>query len=267
MSEHNDIWNTYKALYTVNGTTNRERALNINKSHISSKAQDSLSCHEVLIDGVSQKVTILNKREDVSLKKICALPGDSLPHGGIVDFADGKWLITELDSNDELYASGLMKRCNYLLKWLDIDGNIIERWCVVEDGTKYLIGEKTKEFVTIGDARIAITLGKDSETNKLSRGKRFLVDDLDTDCPLAYQITKTNKLFSVFNGRGVFRFICNEVNLTDDDNVSLRIADYYNWKPYVRKDNEHRDKLATIDEIVEISKYDEPDNTSKGVWL
>ena len=42
----------------------------------------------------------------------------------------------------------------------------------------------------------------------------------------AYQITKSNKLFNVYNGEGVFRFILNEVQLTKDDDVVKRIADY-----------------------------------------
>lgn len=259
-------WDTYQARLEVNGVTKRERVLNHTKSYISDKIVDSLSCHEVLISGSRQTVSILNEKEDLAIKKICAMPGDSLPHGGLVEFANSNWLITELDANDEVYASGKMRRCNYLLKWLNKDGKIIEKWCIVEDGTKYLIGEKAEDIMSIGDARIAITLGKDDDTIELTRGKRFLVDDMDSTNVLAYQITKPNKLYNVYNGNGVFRFILNEVNLTDDDNVSLRIADYYNWKPYQPLDNEHVDKDTTIEEIVESSKL--PDNDdNKGVWI
>lgn len=260
-------WDTYQARLEVNGTTRRERALKHTQSYISKKITDSLSCHKVLINGIEQTVTILNQREDMALKKICALPGEQLLHGGIVDFADSKWLITELDANDEVYTSGMMQRCNYLLKWLNKKGEIIEKWCIVEDGTKYLIGEKAEDMMSIGDARIAITICKDSDTIELGRGKRFLVDDLDAEAPLAYQITKPNKLFNVYDGQGVFRFILNEVNMTDDDNVELRIADYFNWKPDVQLDNEHQDADMTLEEIIDsaTSKTEQDDN--KEVWL
>lgn len=263
-----DAWDAYKTRLEISGTTKRERTLNHTKSHISNKIVDSLSCHSVVISGAEQTVCILNEKEDLSIKKICALPGESLPHGGLVEFANSYWLITELDANDEVYVSGKMHRCNYLLKWLNKDGEIIERWCIVEDGTKYLIGERAEDMMSIGDARISITIGKDEDTVELKRGKRFLVDDMDSSSVLAYQITKPNKLYNVYNGNGVYRFILNEVNLTDEDNVSLRIADYYNWKPYQHLDNEHLDKSETIEEIVEASKESTEDSDdTKGVWI
>lgn len=228
--------------------------------------QNSISCKNVLIDGNPQTVTILNERESMALKKICALPGDSLEHGGLVDFANSKWLITEVDANDELYVSGKMIRCNYVLKWIDDLGEIKEKWCVVEDGTKYLVGEKTEDIMSIGDARIAVTLGKDRDTEMLKRGMRFLIDDMDSDQVLAYQITKPNRLYNVYNGKGVYRFIMNEVNLTDNDNVGERIADYYNWQPKIKRDNEHTDKDITLEQIKD--SYDPPDTSNdKEVWI
>lgn len=260
-------WDTYQARLNISGTTKRERALKHTQDYISHKITDSLSCHDVLINGTSQTVTILNERESMALKKICALPGETLTHGGIVDFAESKWLITEIDANDEVYTVGRMQRCNYLLKWLNTEGKIVEKWCIVEDGTKYLIGEKAEDMMSIGDARIAITLGKDEDTIQLGRGKRFLVDDLDAEAPLAYQITKPNKLFNVYDNEGVFRFILNEVNMTDDDNVELRIADYYNWKPDVQLDNEHQDKDTTLEEIVDSATSSPEPSDDKEVWL
>lgn len=262
-----NTWDTYQTRLEVNGKTRRERALKHTQFYISNKITNSLSCHNVLINGIEQTVTILNQREDMALKKICALPGESLTHGGLVDFAESKWLITEIDANDEVYTSGMMQRCNYLLKWLNKKGEIIEKWCIVEDGTKYLIGEKTEDMMSIGDARIAITICKDKDTIDLCRGKRFLVDDLDTDNPLAYQITKPNKLFNVYDGQGVFRFILNEVNMTDDDNVELRIADYFNWKPDVQLDNEHQDADIPLEEIINSASSKVEQNDNKEVWL
>ena len=259
-------WDTYRARMAVHGNTERERALNMTQAFITNKIADSLSYHSVFIDGIEQEVTILNQREDMAIKKICALPNESLTHGGIVDFADSKWLITEVDANDEVYTSGMMRRCNYLLKWLDEKGRLIEKWCVVEDGTKYLIGEKTESMMAIGDARIAITIARDEDTIKLERGKRFLVGDVESGNVLAYQITKPNHLFNVYNNKGVFRYILNEVNVTDDDNIGLCVADYYNWKPYEPRDNEHVDLDIPLEEIIENAPVIDR-NDNKEVWL
>ena len=97
---------------------------------------------------------------------------------------------------------------------------------------------------------------KDKDTIELGRGKRFLIDDMDSNTVLAYQITKPNKLYNIYDGKGVFRFILNEVEVTDDDNTELRIADYYNWKPYVKRDNEHKNPDIPLEDIIESAQDD-----------
>lgn len=260
------VWESYRARMEVHGSSRRQRALNHTQNYYSLKLPASLSYHHVLIDGNEQDVAILNQKEDLTIKKICSLPGESLIHGGIVDFAGSKWLITELDANDEVYANGIMRRCNYVLKWLNSKGEIIEKWCVVEDGTKYLIGERQEDIMAVGDARFAVTITKDKDTNELGRGRRFLIDDMDSRDVLAFEITKPNKLFNNYDGHGVFRFILGETNLTDNDNVELRIADYYNWQPDRHPDNEHRDKDIPLSEIVDNANSQEFDD-EKAVWL
>lgn len=238
------------------------------KTSIAQMSYDSPSCRYIKIDDVWQYVLITH-RQAISEKRICSIPGEHLRHGGLVDFAESKWIITELDADNEIYDRGIMVRCNYLLRWIGSDGRLKEKWCIVEDGTKYLIGEKSEDTITIGDARIALTVPKDKDTNELRRGARFLVDDPDTDTPLAYQITKSNKLFNVYDGNGVFKFILNEVQLTKEDNVELRIADYTSWKPSMPKDGDHMDSELTVGQIVDaaIAKASEAPDDSKKRWI
>lgn len=261
-------WGTYVQRMQNSGLTRREKNVQRTRDTITRKIMANPASHMVTIDGNEQLVTIIHK-QDLSQKRICALPGETLKHGGIVEFADNRWMITELDADNEVYHRGLMERCNYQLRWLNAEGRIIEKWCIVEDGTKYLIGEKVNQFLTVGDARIAVTIAKDEDTIYLNRGMRFLIDDVDTGHPLAYQITKPNRLFNSYNGEGVFRFILTEVNLTDADNVELRIADYANWKPQKALDSDHVDIDRRIEDIVEDAiEYDAiPENPNKEVWL
>lgn len=220
------VWDTYNARLVVNGNTRRENALARTQGYINRKLSSSLSYQPITINNVSQKVSIVDT-EELNIKTICALPGESLLHGGIVDWEENKWLITEIDAHNEVYEKGTMQQCNHLLRWRDISGNIIEKWSIVEDGTKYLIGEKQEDIMSVGDARIAVTVPKDSDTVNLKRGNRFLIDDVDTSEVLAYQITKPNRLYNIFNNNGIFRYILKEVNPTDNDNLELRVADYY----------------------------------------
>lgn len=263
-----EAWERYEGRLRPVGLTKREMWLKHTKASIRRRLLASPSCREVLINGNKQTVAIVHQAE-INSKKICALPGEKLEHGGIVEFKGQRWLITEIDADNEIYEKGIMEQCNHILRWIGRDGELKEKWCIVVDGTKYLIGEKTVEMLSIGDARIAVTIGKDKDTNELARGARFLIDDPDSDAVLAYQITKPNKFFNVFNGKGVFRFILNEVNLTEDDNKTLRIADYTNWTPPKTLDSDHVDSEMMIAEIVDVAideQYSYQDD-DKGVWL
>lgn len=267
-------WDTYAARMNtpVNAIGDPERgsALLHAQDRMRRKITSSLSYKTVKIGDVDQSIAVINTK-DLSVKKIFSLPGEDLPHGSIIDWADSKWLVTELDAHNEVCAEGRMQRCNYYLKWIDDKGDVIGKWCIVADGTKYLIGERAKELMTIGDARIAVTIGKDPDTDKLARGRRFLIDDQDSGDVLAYEITKPNKLFNVYNGKGVFRFILGEVNLTDNDNTELRIADYYSWKPKVKSPKSNVQTGDTIEKIVHDAiekEANKPDDIERRkVWL
>lgn len=268
------VWSTYEARLGASnpsGDPKQNSALDHAQGRISRKITASLSYKTVMVNGESKQVSIGDVTGDFTTKKIFSMPGETLPHGDLVEWEDSMWLITEVDAHRAIYTEGVMRRCNYYLRWIDDDGNVISRWCVVEDGTKYLIGEKSGEMMAIGDARIAVTIGKDYDTNRLSRGKRFLIDDMDSNDVLAYQITKPNKLFNVYNGKGVFRFILNEVNLTDDDNVDARIADYYSWKPRVETSKSDVQVSDTLEKIVTNAREKEenaPEEIERsGVWL
>jgi len=54
-------------------------------------------------------------------------------------FASGfHWIVTQVDADDTAYESALMQQCNYRLRWYDTQGRLIEKWCIIEDGTKYI---------------------------------------------------------------------------------------------------------------------------------
>lgn len=216
----------YRERLSLSGEDKREAVKRRADAYLSRKFGESLSYKEVDIDGYLTALIVLST-EEMNVKKIRSMPGEDLPHGGLVYWAENYWLITEIDADNELYSKGTMTQCNFILKWKKANGDIVERWSIVEDGTKYLIGEKTQSIMSIGDARLAVTVGRDEETVNINRGMRFVIDDPDTSEPLVYQVTKPNKKYNVYNGRGVLRFIMNEVNSTEFDNMELRIADYH----------------------------------------
>lgn len=220
-----NVWESYEYL---NNMTRRDTRVEREKRLLLNKMRHSPSFHHVVIDGIDRDVAITNT-DNLDTKHIYSLPGEDIPHGGYVEWMDNHWLVTERDANSEIYTKAIMLQCNYLLKWVDDEDVIHEQWCIVEDGTKYLTGEyEDRNFVvTRGDSRIAVTIARNEHTSKLGRKNRFLIDDPNSTEVLAYALTKPLKLSNVFNGNGIFKFVLQEVNTTDDDNQELRIADYY----------------------------------------
>lgn len=117
--------------------------------------------------------------------------------------------------------------------------------------TTDLTGElEDRQFVsTRGDSRIAMTITRNRYTVNFDRENRFLIDDPDTKHKLSYLLTKPLKLGAAYNGKGVYKFVLQEVTATEYDNHELGIADYY--------------KDTTINPAAE--RIDE--KTGKRVWL
>lgn len=129
------IWDTYQSRLNTQGGDRRSTALQRERRFLNNKLPSSLSYHKVIINGEARNLAVINS-DNLNQKTLCTLPGESLPHGGLVEWMDNHWLITKLDANNEVYSKGVMIQCNYQLRWIADDGNIIERWCIVEDGTK-----------------------------------------------------------------------------------------------------------------------------------
>lgn len=248
------VWDTYEKRIEAHGTSKRNAALIRESRMLSSKTKDSLSYHSVLIDGTERNVSIINS-DNLNEKTMCSLPGEDFICGGLVEWADNRWLIVEKDANNEVYTKVKLLQCNFLLKWVDDQDIIHEQWCVIEDGTKYLTGEyEDRNFVvTRGDSRIAMTIAKNEHTVKFGRENRFLIDDPDSFEKNAYLLTKPLKVGKTYNGQGIYSFVLQEVVSTDDDDMELGIADYY--KHFPKQDDSNKDDNVS------------DNDTGKKVWL
>ena len=91
--------------------------------------------------------------------------------GNYVKFNNDYYLITELPGSNLIYDKAWMVICNYNLKWINDNGDIVEYYCVFQDSTRYSSGESKNKFLVTGDMRLEILLPKNSETEKLNRAK------------------------------------------------------------------------------------------------
>ena len=241
------VWDTYTNRIETMGGTKHGASLVREARYLNRKLPDSLSYHsapifdaehgynitdEQLLTSVTQNVAIINS-DNLNEKYIYSMPGEDIRNGSLVRWMDNYWLVSERDANTTVYTRAKLLQCNHLLKWVSEDGVIIEQWCIVEDGTKYLTGElEDRHFiVSRGDSRISVMLARNKETVKLGRRNRFLIDDDESPLKLAYTLSKPLKLGWAFNSEGCYKFVLQEVNSTDDDNQELGIADYYKYFP------------------------------------
>lgn len=267
-----DAWSVYENRIAVHGGSKRDASLIREKRLIHSKLPDNLSYHSVDIYprehgfniesetekqfSYSQNVAIINS-DNLNEKFIYSLPEEDIELGSLIFWMGNRWLVCERDANTTVYTRAKLLQCNHLLKWISPDKEIMEQWCVVEDGTKYLVGEvEDRNFVTTrGDSRISIQIARNCHTVSFDRECRFLVDDEDSPHKLSYQLTKPLKSGLTYNGEGTFKFVLQEVTATEYDNHELGIADYYKYFP----------RQNTSVEIEEVTKKDEPNG--KKVWI
>lgn len=252
-----NAWTAYQ--HRVSGNS-RQAVLQHEQDWLARKLPSYLSYHIASVNGVEQELAIIST-DNLEVKTVCSMPRETFECGSTIFWADNYWIVTALDADREVYTRGQMTQCNYLLRWIAEDGRIIERNCIVTDGTKYLTGETVSSYnengMAVGDTRVALTLPRDEYTVKLNRTYRFLIDDYDSGDVLAYRIGKPFKIGGVYNGHGAMTFMMTEVNTEEDDNLELHIADYYKYFP--------RDGEAAPDGHATERPTTAPDG--KKVWL
>lgn len=149
-------WDTYEQRIGAHGMT-RRGASEVNELRaIDRKVPNNLSYTEVEIypmeyaynierdeaqeNKIIQNVSIINS-DNLNEKTILSMPGEDIVLGSLIHWMDNYWIVDERDANTTLYTKAKLTQCNHLMKWINADKEIIEQWCVVEDGTKYLTGE------------------------------------------------------------------------------------------------------------------------------
>lgn len=231
-----DVWDRYKHRMDIRGDTRRKAAFNREARFIETKAPHSLSFHTAKLDGKVQDLTIIDS-DLYDTKVILSMPGDDIRYGAYVEWNGYTWLVVDKDVNTELRARAKMRLCNYFLRWVDPDtGRIIERWVLIEDGTKYMTGEMGDSYfvMTRGDSRIAVYVPRDADTAKLNRNSRFIVDDKLSQNKIVYRLTKPLTVGHSYTHEedgtnGIFVFLFSEDQLTEFDNADECVADYYRF--------------------------------------
>lgn len=213
------------------------------KLNLNNDFNNTLDAYSVLIGGIEQDLTII-KTQDLSIKKIKSRPDEYFYSGQIVEWANAFWLIEEFDSNTDLLTYGKMHECNYLLKWQNSSGEIIERYCI--ESRISTVGIDENKVIQLGSSQSKILLPYDSETIKLRVGKRLYIDN-NVENPTPYVITLSNTTSYVKNGHGYLEFMVKETQTNKDtDRPDLMLCDYISSTPTPDPEPTTKPYAATI---------------------
>lgn len=217
----------YTARMNLHGTTQRERAKNRLIAHLNDRTQHSLSYKDILLNGTETKLMI-NSGTQPYYKEFQSLPSQEINIGDYVELANSHWIVTTCDFDDEIYRDGKLEQCNYLLKWQNELGEIIERWAVIKSASKYNDGTDANTVITLGSDQLSIIIPLDEEAIKLkkSMGKKFFIDN-NTDDPTAYELTGTGNVPDTYNGHGITSWIVKECAYSaSEDDLKYGVCNY-----------------------------------------
>lgn len=147
-------------------------------------------------------------------------------HGDLI-----KWLLL-YESDATLFPKHIIKKCNYLLKWKNSKGNIVERWAVFSDNLRLTDGERAQDYnkLVLPYYGTSLILPCDEETINIKLDQRFIIDHSDVEGnPEAWMVTNRNvisKRFDAYDGVIELYVILHQFN-HKTDSKEFMIADYY----------------------------------------
>lgn len=163
--------------------------------------------------------------------QVRALPGDELYIGDIIGFRGEYWIVTDLTPVNPFYRLGIMKLCNYVLRFQNFSPTIYERHVFI-DGGAYATYVKGDTRIQYGNEKASIYLPYDDATKKLFIDKRISVGTLWDKTNRA--ILQCNKIIgvdyrSVSRGEGAHLMLLHieqDAYSPEKDNIELDLCDY-----------------------------------------
>ena len=171
---------------------------------------------ETSIDGNRQKLVVCNTKEFYS-KKIIAYVDETFSKGQVVDCYNKKWIIDEVDPNNQIYTVGTMKYCPFVFKFQDLNGKIVSYPYFLETFTD-ASGEN--KYISFSESMIKIRISFDSNTINFYMGLR-LMGEIINGKPQCWKIVE------LINNDGVLLVYLEKDEFDEEkDNKTLGICDY-----------------------------------------
>lgn len=234
------MFSSYRQRLSAYGNSDREYIRNSSIAAKENSFEFTNSYKEVIVNGKKYDARILKDVDD-TIKTgngnyaiefrdgVFFYPGTYISIKNAFDEYE-QWLIADV-LDDLFFPKSLIKKCNYLLKWKNKSGQIVERWVAFDDSYKLYDGVRNYGYdsnLPIGS--IVLFLPFDEETAAINLDDRFLIDSkYHSNVPDAYSVSNKNTVTKLYNDEnGIIK-----ISLTQDqfnhetDNAELMIADYY----------------------------------------
>lgn len=184
---------------------------------------------DALINDKPQKLIVSRNKDVVTEKRFWAYPGEEAHLGDVVDCYNCKWLITEIDPNDEICISGKMEQCNREICWQNPHTKeIIYSWVTMT--RPYYSNLNEGQQITMSKRMYKIQIPYNEETSLFDNGKRFMLEVIDGE-PKTYRITSVDISTERFQMHGTLQgFIVLQVEQDQynelTDNAELMVCNY-----------------------------------------
>lgn len=146
----------------------------------------------------------------------------------LYDSNDDEYLLcTESFNVNGVHWKGKFSLCNWILKWQNKYGDILEYPCVDINSTQYNSGEQASAKMTIGSSQHMATLPYDENTIAIKSPQRFFLDR-DTETPTSFIVTQNDNTSMFFGKKGLIKITMLECERNNDtDRPDLGICDYF----------------------------------------
>lgn len=180
------------------------------------------------VKAIIQNVTSDNKNS--SLNRQILVNIGTLKDVYYVTHQNRIWFVTGLIDNNKIYEKAILTLCTFQLRWQNKLGEIVSRWCISENATKYSSGIVNNKIIVLPELQYNIKLPLDNETKNLRRDKRFLdsVEDIE-GYPTAYKLTQRDTISNNYgDSNQILNITLVETSFDPEvDNKELLIADYF----------------------------------------
>lgn len=191
--------------------TSKEIAVNQIKYDISQDFKDSPSYEFVLIDNTAQDVQIVTDKTDN--KKMLSMPDELFHVGQVVDWNDNKFLVTDIDEDQQIQTKGIITLCNNSLKFYNKTNVLYQIPCIIGKGT---IGFNETKFITLAADENIVTCPNTTDSSNIDMNTRFILSGN------AYKVQGIDNVTQI----GLLNIKVKDDEITVNDNISLSIADY-----------------------------------------